>query len=154
MNCGFITSASLTQLRDTCVTVLPGTSPLDAGCSSSFECQPLVGYCTNSDGGVCAPLAGADGGCTTQDMCSYGALGGAGPMGNPSLYCDTTTTHTCVPREQDDAGCTQNYQCGFNACLYPPVGNTGSCQSSGVFSDPGVAGGTCDYFTIKDAGSE
>jgi hypothetical protein len=40
--------------------------------------------------------------------------------------------------------------CASDLCLF--ANGVVSCQSSGVFSDPGVSGGLCDFFTIKDAG--
>jgi hypothetical protein len=144
VGCGFLSAQFLTASRSACTQALPGLSPIDGGCASSFECVPPSAYCTGTDGGTCMPLVPEGGPCTVDDMCSYGALG------NPSRYCDTTTSQTCVPRFSDDAGCQRSAQCASNICL----GGSGgvSCQSSGVFSDPGVAGGLCDFFTIKDAG--
>jgi hypothetical protein len=144
VSCGLVMAQTLSALRGECTKALPGLSPIDSGCGSSFECATSSAYCTGSDAGTCMPLVPEGGPCTTDDMCSYGALG------SPSQYCDTTTSHDCVPRVPDDGGCQRSAMCASDLCLF--ANGVVSCQSSGVFSDPGVSGGLCDFFTIKDAG--
>jgi hypothetical protein len=58
----------------------------------------------------------------------------------------------CLAQGGVDASCGVTYpdydqECTTDLCVAPGV-----CGSNNVFSDPGVAGGTCDRFTIKDAG--
>ncbi len=156
LGCGLIPAATLTALENVCVSALQGQAAVNAPCSASLECRPGA-YCGPGDGGmVCLPLVGQDGGCAGpgqagQDQCSYGGLGTSGPAGNPTLYCNAS--NTCVPRQADNSNCMQGYECTGNNCLFPATGSP-TCQSSGTFSDPGVAGGTCDYFTITDAGTD
>jgi hypothetical protein len=153
LNCGLVPAGTLMALENVCVSVLPGQSAVNSGCSASLECQ-YPAYCAQDAGGAaCAPLVGADAGCIIQEQCSYAGLGGAGPAGNPSLFCDNPGTNKCIPRLADNSACMQNYQCAGNSCFFPATGPS-TCVSAGTFSDPGVPGGNCDYFTITDAGAD
>jgi hypothetical protein len=148
LNCGLVSATTLQALETACIGALLGKSVVDGGCSSSFECAPLGTYCADSHS--CQPLIGDGGACTRQDQCSYGGIGTLAGPSNALLYCNAS--HACGPRLFDDAGCTNNDQCNSDTCLN--VGTSDVCESSGIFSDPGTPGGTCDYFTIKDASAD
>ena len=151
--CGLLPSAALLTIRADCFAAIQGTIPLGAtGCVTSLECAPQ-GFCSvTTDGGTrsCVPLAGPGGSCTGNEQCSYHA------SGQPALYCDVrfndAGTHVCLAQGGVDASCGVTYpdydqECTTDLCVAPGV-----CGTNNVFSDPGVAGGTCDRLTIKDAG--
>jgi len=146
--CGAVTSSAILTEQAACYGALAGTLGIDAGpCRTSLECATNE-YCAvtaDSGTGVCEALHALAAPCTkaTSEECSY--LG----LGTPALFCNLPKDGgqgQCESTLPNDAGCTDNNQCQTQLCSYP------SCGPTIVFSDPGVAGGTCAFFTIQDAG--
>ncbi len=84
---------------------MPERSPFHGeGCVSSFECVDGA-YCMQEadGGGICAPLVGDGGACSSDDNCRSAA------SGNPALFCNgdfvASGLGTCVPQQPDDANC-------------------------------------------------
>ncbi len=146
VGCGFLTAQSGVTIEHDCYSALAGTVALDGSCQSSVECQGLA-YCRGTDGGPgsgsCVPLQPEGGPCTntaTSEECSH--LG----HGVPGEYC---SNGTCSPALPLDAGCSAS-----NAACQSLICYGGTCAGGQVLSDPGVANGFCDFFTIKDAGGD
>lgn len=140
--CGLISAMKSITLQQDCFAALKGTVAVGASCVANAQC--LSGnFCNVVDGGAgtCAPLAAIGSPCTSAAQCSY--LG----IGSPANYCDTAS-NTCLAQHAIDAGCTNYQQCVTNICKFPAQ----TCSDNYVFTDPGVTGGTCDTYTIKDAG--
>lgn len=146
--CGTVNSSAILTLQGSCYGALTGTLGVDAGpCRTALECGNNEYCAINGDAGTgfCSALHGVNQPCTspTSEECSY--LG----LGNPALFCKLGADGgpgQCMPTEPNEAGCTINNQCQSQLCDYP------KCGPTIVVSDPGVNGGTCEYFTIKDAG--
>ena len=90
-------------------------------------------------------LVGDGGACTKTDDCAYRGTS------VPSLFCDSIAPDagSCVPRLELDGGCGNFDDFDYGACtsgLCDPT--TGNCSATDPFIDPG----TCDIFTLKDAG--
>lgn len=147
--CGLIMQATYGKYTTDCYAALSGT--LDAGaqgCRYAIECAPGT-YCDKSGGGdaggKCAPVHDAGAPCTDpmSTDCSY--LGN----GVPARFCDFSggAGGVCNPQLGLDAGCNYGSDCTSLIC-----GDLGTCDTQFVFSDPGVPQGSCDYFTIRDAG--
>jgi hypothetical protein len=161
-SCGTITAAEYTQIRVDCFTAMKGQVPVgqsaafDGGptCQQSNECQS--GYCSVDDGGpgTCKPLETAGGNCgqpqnTRSEECTFLGLGT--PAQNYCLAPGDGGQATCVGDNGFDAGCNVDWECQTDLCgsvSGPPV----HCTDKSLSSDPGIPGGICDYFTIKDAG--
>jgi len=121
---GVISAAAYGGITTACREVFGGTIVIDAGgCVSSFECVEGA-YC-NTDAGMCSPLVGDGGSCTSDEMCSSVATG------NPALFCDNVFSPladgglgsgTCVPLQldggtcSDDAGDPYNEYCSSLLC--------------------------------------
>jgi len=144
--CGVLTGTAQSPVENECFAAMPGQLAAGAACASDFECAQ--GYCKylpdgGAEGGVatrCAPLEGQGGPCLTSFACSTRGTG------DTNLYCDSDAGK-CVPTLATDAGpCTLDNDCQSHACDSP------TCVTKIVFSDPGVANGLCDFFTIRDAG--
>jgi hypothetical protein len=152
INCGTVASSSLVKVQNDCFAAMVGTLDVGAGpCNSSLECKP-GGYCRvvgDASTGTCAALQTQGQPCvdtTSSTDCTY--LGN----GNPALYCAPGVDGgpaTCQPALPLNGTCTQNPQCVTDSC------NGTSCVDMYVFSDPGLAMGTCAGFTLPggDAGA-
>jgi hypothetical protein len=142
-----LTSAATLMLQSECFGALTGQLTVDAGpCRTSIECAANE-YCAKigDAGGTCAPLVALTQPCSrsSSEECSY--LG----TGTPAAFCALAADGgpgVCQPTVAIDGGCTLNNQCQSGLCDFP------TCGTQQVVSDPGVMGGTCDFFTIKDAG--
>jgi len=141
--CGTISSGTYSAIWAQCFGAVQGTQPIDAGCRASIECAPSAFCSGTGDAGVCSSLIADGGSCTTEEQCSY--LG----VGHPDDYCDLFSGNpsTCQPGEALGQPCVTHVQCQSGVC-----GDHNTCDTQFTVSDPGVDGGTCDYFTIKDAG--
>jgi hypothetical protein len=150
-NCGMFAATAYAMAVTDCNSAIVGLIPIDAGgCTSSVECATGA-YCNVSTGpdagdagGTCAPLLPSGSPCNnpTSEQCTY--LGN----GQPPLYCNIvgdSSVGQCTGAKGVDAGCMTNAECLSGLC-------GGNCLTETVFSDPGVMGGFCDSFTIKDAG--
>jgi hypothetical protein len=117
-------------------TALPGDGmPCGVqGCASGLFCGT----------GVCHPLLGEGGACTTTSQCEK------------ELFCDTTTTRTCTALHENGDACTSSAACKSNTCLpgtcagsgttcFASTGCSGHCADDGSFctTDSTCAAGTC-----------
>jgi hypothetical protein len=154
--CDTLTSSTLLTIRSDCFGAVQGTIPVGgAGCTKSVECAPQ-GFCqpaTDGGPGSCLAILAQDAGCTSDEQCSYRKTG------QPAQYCDVWYqdaggTRVCVPQKAVGGSCVDiddyNFECTTDICV--TSGATPVCGSSNPFSDPGVAGGVCETFTIVDAG--
>jgi hypothetical protein len=129
---GVISAAGYAGITEACRNVFGGTIPIDAGgCSSSYECVAGA-YCNvTPEGGVCSPLVGDGGICTSDNMCSSAATG------TPALFCNNVLnlladgglgTGTCVPLDQDGVSCVDNTQNPYNySCSSLLCGDNSTC---------------------------
>jgi len=142
--CGNLTSVTVLNLQSDCYGALVGTLSTNSGpCKTSLECVS-GNYCSSSarDGGSCVQVQGLNGPCTRtlDDECSYLGTG-------ISTFCALDGgVGQCQATEPIEAGCSTNAQCQSGLC-----GGAG-CTTQEVLTDPGVPGGTCDFFTVKDGG--
>jgi hypothetical protein len=152
LTCGQDSTTLLDAIQRQCTAAIPGIVPIappDGGspCASSYECAPS-GYCTvelapGDDSGVgnCQALVADGGACTTDNQCSYLALG------VPGFYCGAGGT--CIPRQDAGTACTSNTACASNLCEC-----VGTACASTVCSTALVVGlpAVCTYLTRPDAG--
>jgi hypothetical protein len=146
-NCGLVDGGFYLQALNDCYAAMAGTIPVGVtGCKLAIECE--AGYCDltggGDAGGKCTALKALGGTCSDplSMECSY--LGN----GVPSSYCEPDGASgfgTCRAQLGADAACNYNEDCKSQLCY-------GTCTPNFILSDPGVTGGTCDFFTIKDAG--
>ena len=141
--CGLVSAMKSIQLQQDCFAALKGSVANGGACAANVQCFSGE-YCNIADGGTagtCAALVTLGGACSNAAQCSY--LG----IGAPANYCDPTS-HVCTAQRGVDAGCSNYQQCVTNICTLPGP----TCSDNYVFTDPGVGGGTCETYTIKDAG--
>jgi hypothetical protein len=150
-SCGDVPASAYNTIKTVCFGALQGTLAAGAGpCVNALECQGGL-YCqVAADGGpgACAPLKTQGEPCTDTRFstdCTY--LGN----GTPALFCFNPAdggTPTCQPAVPVDGGCTTEAQCQSLVCNYPV------CSNVEIFSDPGQPNGTCEFFTLPDAGGD
>jgi hypothetical protein len=149
IDCGELTSTKVLQLQQECYSALSGKVGVDAGpCLTSADCTSGAFCSITGDAGTCTALLGLGDPCTHafSDECSY--LGtGAAFCAVPSEIPGGSGPAVCAPTEPIDGGCFANSPCQSGLCGFP------GCASQIVFADPGVENGTCDFYTIKDAGA-
>ncbi len=150
VSCGTVTAADIqTQISD-CTQAMVGTLAEGAsGCNSAWDCAPPA-YCDNFGGGTgkCTALVGVGMPCQDTNLstdCSE--LGN----GHPDNYCALGDGGgaTCETELTNGTGCFSSTACQSQICDNTLL----LCEPSTIFSDPGVAGGVCNFFnTPPDAG--
>jgi hypothetical protein len=150
--CGIVSAAQLLQFRENCLNAVQGTLAQGANCKSTVECAS--GYCNlDPDAGKqCVALQGIGGACgfNFDEACTPKAIGV-----NPGNWCAPADGggYACAPQLGVDASCFEDQTCSTGVCDFPdPNTGMGLCGNQYVLSDPGVVGGLCDSFSIKDAG--
>lgn len=142
LSCGGIESLAILSLQYECYSALVGTLGPDGGtCATSLECGENL-YCS---AGTCVPILATGGTCThaINDECEY--------RGAQSAYCNLPSDGgpgQCESAQANGTSCvaSPSGQCLSGVCNYP------TCAAQEPFADPGVAGGTCAYFTLGDGG--
>jgi hypothetical protein len=149
--CGVIMQGPYKTIHDDCFAALHGTVAVGGPCGASIECAP-DGVCIRpADGGpgTCNAIRAAGAPCgdipNDQEACTY--IG----SGVPPQFCDDSNPDaaawTCQPAQANGASCYLHFACTSGVC-----GDLGTCDTQFTATDPGVPGGTCDAFTIRDAG--
>lgn len=146
--CGTVTSENVLRLQTECYGALVGTLGVDAGtCTSSIECANGA-YCTSH--GVCAPLQGLGGPCSSTDSCAYRGSSDAG------IYCRLAADGgpgQCAQTEGLDGGDCANAVNANDVCSSGLCGFEPGCADSVTFTDPGPHSFYCT-FIIPDAGPD
>jgi hypothetical protein len=140
--CAFLDADALHTMDHACGGSIVGRIAMGAsGCTDDVECVP-GSYCAPADGAgtrTCVAWKHAGQTCDAPTACT--------PLGPPYEYCADTAS--CARTKAIGEACQTYSECSSGIC----DGLTSVCLASTPLADPGVPGGFCDAFTLKDAGT-
>jgi hypothetical protein len=150
-DCETLSDPQWTNALSACTTALQGQIGVNDGkCTSYWDCT-AGGYCVKPDGGSshCVTLSPEGGPCSDFGSSTDCTFKGAGA---PAEYCAPVgdgSTGVCEPNLPLSANCNYDQWCATQICD-PGTASTlnGECQTSTLFTDPGIAGGYCAFYTL------
>ena len=142
VTCAKFDADSLHAIDRECGGAVLGKVPVGAtGCDDDVECARGA-YCAPPDPSgarTCAPVKLDGETCDVPTACT--------PLGPPYEYCAGTL---CARAKGLGEACQTYSECASGIC----DGQTSVCLDSSPLADPGVPGGFCDAFTLRDAGTD